>query len=173
MYKLRKKLKNCGATKLAMCCNTAHYAIDEITNQAGLPCINLVESVVNKALLMGVKSVGLMVSDGCLKGQIYESYFEKICPNVKILYPTCTYQQLVTRGICNIKNQHRFFVNNLNEHPSHIFSQVKKHLIARGADIVIIGCTDMRVAYYEEDNIDSLEVLKERIIEESFGNIKY
>lgn len=30
-----KKLKNAGAKKIAMCCNTAHFAIDEISSGIG------------------------------------------------------------------------------------------------------------------------------------------
>ena len=39
-------------------------------------------------------------------------------------------------------------------------------VIDKGADIVISGCTDIRVGYFEKDNIDSLEILKNAILKE-------
>ena len=35
----------------------------------------------------------------------------------------------------------------------------------QGAEIVISGCTDIRVDYYNPSDIDSLEVLKDLILE--------
>ena len=101
---IAKKLKNSGVTKIAMCCNTAHFAIDEISEKARIPFVNLIEAIVYEVKKRKFKSVGLMASDGCLKGKVYEKYFEKICPEVKIIYPNSIYQKLVTKGICNVKN---------------------------------------------------------------------
>ena len=94
---IAKKLKICGATKLCMCCNTAHYAIDEISAEAQIPFINLVENCVIRVKKSGVKSIGLIASDGCLKGKVYEKYFEQHCPDIKIIYPDNEYQTLVTK----------------------------------------------------------------------------
>ena len=38
--------------------------------------------------------------------------------------------------------------------------------IYSGGDIILLGCTDIRVDYYEKENIDSLEVLKDLILKE-------
>lgn len=161
---IAKKLKYCGANKIAMCCNTAHVAIDEISIEADIEFINLIEQVALKIKLLNCKSVGLMVSDGCKLAKIYDKYFEKICPEIEIIYPEEEYQKLVTKGICNIKSIKRFDTSSSCEYPKNIFNKVKNHLKNNGAQIVIAGCTDIRVGYFEEDNLDSLEVLKEIII---------
>ena len=166
---IAKKLKLCGATKLCMCCNTAHYAIDEISTRADIPFINLVEACVIHVKASGVKNIGLIASDGCLKGNVYEKYFEKLCPDIKIIYPDKENQKLVTKGICNIKNNHRFDSKNSEENPQKIFEKVAEHLKNNGAEKIIIGCTDIRVGYFDKDNIDSLEILKDIIIEEYMG----
>lgn len=162
---IAKKLKECGANKIAMCCNTAHYAIDEIMQKADVKFINLVEQCVIEAKKNGVKKVGLVASDGCLKGKVYEKYFKKHCPDVEIIYPDEESQKLVTKGICNIKNIHRF--QNNDENPKVIFEKIQKHLLQKDAQKIIIGCTDIRVGYFDENNIDSLEVLKDLILRET------
>ncbi|MBO6180961.1 amino acid racemase [bacterium] len=161
---IAKKLKECGANKICMCCNTAHYAIDEISQKAGIDFINLVEEVALEVASQKIEYVGLVASDGCLKGKVYEKSFSKICPNVKIIYPEEEYQHLVTKGICNVKTLHRFDDTGSNERPMNIFKQVKQHLKDKGAQKVIMGCTDIRNDYYDVDVIDSLEVLKNSII---------
>lgn len=163
---IAKKLKCCGADKIAMCCNTAHYAIDEISSSADIPFINLIECVAKEVKTKNVKSVGIMASDGCVKWKIYDKYFEKICPEVKIIYPDEDYQKLVTKGICNVKNIHRFDEINSSERPNCIFKQVKQHLIKKGVQKIISGCTDIRADYYDENDICSLEILKNAILKE-------
>lgn len=161
---IAKKLKLCGAKKILMCCNTAHYAIDEISKNANIEIINLVREIVKIIQCKNVNNIGLIASDGCLKGKVYEKYISELCPNINVIYPDADMQRLVTKGICNIKNQHRFDDINSSERPKTIFKQVHQHLKNRGAEIVVVGCTDIRVDYYDEDNIDSLEVLKNLII---------
>ena len=164
---ITKKLKNCGCDKVCMCCNTAHWAIEEISDKAEVPFINLVEECVSLAHKSGAHHVGLVASDGCLKGKVYEKYFDQICPEIKIIYPDNQYQQMVTKAICNVKNIHRFDDLTSPENPQNLFTQVDKHLKEQGAELNIMGCTDIRVAYYNEENIDSLEVLKNLIIKNS------
>lgn len=163
---IAKKLKNSGATKLCMCCNTAHFAIDKISEQANIPFINIIEKIAITIKELGIKKIGLIASDGCRKGQVYEKYIERLCPDTKIIYPDKEMQHLVTKGICNIKNNHRFDDINSKERPNYIFRQVNKYLYEQGAQKIIIGCTDIRVDYYDEKTIDSLEVLKNSIINE-------
>ena len=157
---IARKLKECGADKVFMCCNTAHFAIDEISQKSGIKIQNLVENVILTAKKMGYKKAGLIASDGCLKGKVYERYSE----GLELIYPDDEYQKLVTTGICNIKNIHRFDDINSEQRPQNIFTKVKEHLIKKGAEVVIVGCTDIRVDYFEKDNIDSLEVLKNMIL---------
>jgi aspartate racemase len=73
-------------------------------------------------------------------------------------------QKNVTRGICNIKNKNRFLPNNHEERPSTIFQNVYEHLRSRGTEVVIIGCTDIRVDFSAENTIDSLEVMADAIM---------
>lgn len=123
---MAKKLESCGAQILCMCCNTAHYAFDIIQNSIKTNMINLIKEIVLRA--KRYKIVGLIASDGCLKGKVYETYFAKYAPDVKIIYPDSKYQKLVTQGICNIKNIHRFDKLDSKENPKVIFKEVIRHL---------------------------------------------
>jgi len=154
-----KKLKAAGATVLCMCCNTAHNAIEEISDKVQLPFINIIEEVALETKRIGRTKIGLVASDGCLKGKVYERYFQKIYPAATIIYPDEKIQKDVTRGICNIKNTNRFAEDGNPERPKTIFENVYNHLIDKGAETVIIGCTDIRVDFTHENTIDSLEAL--------------
>lgn len=166
--RIGKKLKNAGATTLCMSCNTAHYAIDEIQKKTGLPFINLIAEVVTEVKNTNQKKIGLIASDGCLIGRVYEKYFNKIYPEARIIYPDKIFQQEVTRGICNIKNSNRFKEDFSTDRPKNIFAKVSNHLIQKKADIILIGCTDIRVDYFNPNSIDSLEVLAKKIYQKTY-----
>lgn len=159
------KLKDSGADVIAMCCNTAHYAIDVIQESIGIPFINMIEEVVRTTKNIYEKNIGLIASDGCLKGKVYEKYFERIFPEANLIYPETEFQQEVTKGICNIKNKSRFLKDDDPNRPKNIFKKIVHHLESKGAKIVIIGCTDIRVEYQNTTTVDSLEVLATKIIE--------
>lgn len=164
------KLKECGCTKLCMCCNTAHYAIDVLTEQIGLPFISLLDHVASECEKKGVKRVGMMCSDGLRRVGLYEKRFKVIAPGIELVYPEDTYQVLVTKGICNSKNSVRFDEESL-EHPARLFSKVCHHLeTSMSVDCIVAGCTDIRNVFNYGGGgvsyVDSLEVLADVIINE-------
>lgn len=161
------RLKSINATKLCMCCNTAHYSIFELEKAIGLPFINLIDSVIEKAVAKKYKNIALIASDGCLLGQVYEKSLARMQADIHFLYPDKTMQQMVTRGICNIKNVKRFQKDD-EENPVTIFSNIDKFFAEKGVDAIIWGCTDIGVVSFPTlfPSIDSLHILAEKIIEE-------
>lgn len=105
--RIATQLKELGCDVACMCCNTAHYAIDEIANASGLRFINLLEEVANKAKIIGHKKYELWVTDGARKFDIYGSAFKRICPEVELVYPSEERQALVTKVICAVKTAAR------------------------------------------------------------------
>lgn len=127
-----KKLQSIGAQAICMCCNTAHYSFDIIQESIQMKMLNLIEAIAFLVKKSNVHSIGLIASEGCLKGRVYERYLERICPNVRIVYPDLEFQNKVTQGICNIKNYHRFDTFDSKERPRNLFQSVKEHLVAGG-----------------------------------------
>lgn len=169
-----KKLKDCGCTKLCMCCNTAHYAIDILEKETNLPFINLLDLVALKCNELGAKRVGMMCSDGLRKVRLYDKRFNIVAPDIQLIYPDEEYQKLVTLGICNAKNKIRFEDPKVfSDHPSNCLLKVCNHLIeVKKVDCIVAGCTDLRNVFYLSsehttvDYVDSLEVLADSIIDE-------
>ena len=163
-----RKLKDCGCTKLCMCCNTAHYAISDLEDQIGLPFINLLEEVAKECNKLGAKRVGIMCSDGLRKVKLYDQWFEKVNPEIELVYPDEEMQKLVTKGICNAKNTTRFEPEN-EEYPEKLFSKVCDSLLGKGVDCIVGGCTDINAVFCPSNwkgtlYVDSLTVLANRIV---------
>lgn len=160
-----RKLTAAGATVLCMSCNSAHAAFDQIEAEVQAPFINMIDMVGTRvhASFPG-KRIGLIASDGCLASEVYERAFGKLCPGATIVYPDGDHQAETTRGICNVKTASRFLPAGHPDRPATIFGSVCGHLRARGADAIVLGCTDIavdfrRTAYDGVPLIDSLTVL--------------
>lgn len=163
-----KKLKACGCTVLCMCCNTAHYAINELEEQIGLPFINLLAEVANVCNSLDAKQIGMMCSDGLRRIKLYDKYFTAANPKMHLVYPNEEMQKLVTLGICNAKNIKRYDTA-CEGYPEKLFSKVCDHLIAQGVDCIISGCTDINSVFFKKTYndicvLDSLEVLADSIV---------
>lgn len=164
-----EKLKECGCTTLCMCCNTAHYAVEELSQRIGLPFINIIDEVAKIVTRKGYRHAVIMCSDGCRMTALYEKSFEKYAQKTSIIYPTEEEQMLVTKGICNAKNTHRY--DDSDDNPHNIFSQLVSTFADRYKDFkdvcIVGGCTDINNVYNGKEipnYIDSLQVLANTII---------
>lgn len=163
--RIARQLKQLGCDICCMCCNTAHYAIDEIERESGLNFINILEGVAKEAVSMGLDKCELLCSDGARKFDIYGSVFRQVCPDIKIVYPDEDRQRLVTKAICAVKTSARLGVD-ARSSPVAIIGEIIKHASAP----VILGCTDLRVAFGPNELlpdvicIDSLECLANTIV---------
>ena len=167
-----RKLKACGCSKLCMCCNTAHYAIVELQEKIGLPFFNLLDLVALECQKHDLKRVGMMCSDGLRKVALYDKRFKIVAPEIELVYPNDAYQELVTKGICNAKNEIRFKERStFEDHPYNCFLKVCHHLEKElHVDGIVAGCTDINNVFNPAGNgldvmyLDSLEILAESIV---------
>jgi len=154
-----------------MCCNTAHYAIQELEEQIGLSFINLLEEVAKECNQSGVRRVGMMCSDGLRKIRLYDKYFDLENSEMTVVYPDDEMQKLVTLGICNAKNSKRNDPEG-NEYPEKLYTKVCDWFIEQGVDCIVGGCTDISAVFSPEDwkgvlYIDSLQILAQQIYDRS------
>ena len=168
-----KKLGACGCTELCMCCNTAHYAVEELSEIIGLPFINIMDEVAKVVNEKGCKKVLVMCTAGLRKFHLYERSFCKYAPDAEVIYPTDEIQEWVTKGICNAKNTFRFTDRDKEpEHPYNWFMKVCDYYKENSdVDCIIGGCTDISNVFLPQFKdviyIDSLDVLASTIVQKS------
>ncbi len=163
MENVARWLEDAGADYLAIPCNTAHFFYDRICDAVNLPVISIMEETVKKvALLLGENAtVGLMATEGTVQSKVFQDYLEK--SNIKCVVPSEENQEVVTSLIYDqVKANKPYDVDE--------FMRVANQLKSDGADMVIVGCTELSVIYQDLDDkpewmIDTLQVLSDRCIE--------
>jgi aspartate racemase len=134
-------LEEAGAGIIAMPCNTAHHYICEMQSHARIPIINMVEetaAVVRKDL-PGIKGIGLLAMDGTLKSAVYHKALEPL--GVRILIPEDAEQKRIQIAIARVK------AGRCDSVTEEMFETAAKQLVDAGARAVILGCTEIPLAF--------------------------
>lgn len=149
-----ERLASAGANAIAIPCNTAHYFYDRIAEASTVPILNIIDLCVEFCQSIGAKTIGILATEGT----IFSGAYKKVCDKFGISYLTCTeaQQAIVSRIIYDeIKRGREPDITALTE--------VIRDLTDRGADAVVLGCTELSLLKKKISGnlplIDSLEVL--------------
>ena len=139
MVKSARRLVREGASVLVMGCNTAYYFYDQVSAELPVPLINMPEETAKGALRLGYKKVGLMATDGTVWSGLYNREFEKF--GIELLIPSPEGQKSVMKMVYDgIK------AGNAGFDPGP-FIDVANDFMKRGAEAVILGCTELPIAF--------------------------
>lgn len=156
LRKSAQSLEKAGVDFLVMPCNTAHYFYDEITQEIGIPFINMIEetAIYVKDNHKSIDKIGLLATEGTIKARVYDDIFNKY--GIEVLKPSKETQAYVTELIYNIKED-------IAQESLDGFYKAMDDLKSQGVEVFVAGCTEISVAidlYKLEGNIiDAMKVL--------------
>ena len=141
-------------------CVTAHYFLKELQLSINIPILNMIKETVKEIQvnLPRVKKVGLLCTTGTIKTELYQELLGKI--KVDVISPDVTEQRSI---MDTIYGREGIKAGYLSGKPKGDIIKVAKRLIRRGAEAIIIGCTEISMVIKEKDVtvpiIDSLDIL--------------
>lgn len=145
-----------------MTCNTAHANFEKIAAQVNFPLLNIVQETVNfitrKYFFAG--KIGLLATDGTISSGIYRKALEAV--EIELVTPEIQDQKTVMEVIYGRSGIKSGCINSNRIKIIDIIQSLK----ARGADVVILGCTELSLLGIEGRNIvDPLDAAAEAIME--------
>ena len=158
-----RKLESAGVDFIVMPCNTAHMFSDEIKVAINIPFIHIVKETINEITeyFPDKLSVGIMATTACLNAKIYQeglNHKMKTC-----ILPDNHHQDECMKGIFSIKEGSEI------SDAAVTLASVANHLIDKGAEIIIAGCTEIPLVLEDKDLevplVSSTEVLAIKTIE--------
>lgn len=160
MVQLGKQLKSLGATVLATPCVTAHYFHEALQQGSGLPVIHVIQKTAQLLKSEGVGCVGLMATDGTVQSGIFQKELE--AAGVSVVLP----DEQGQRGVMTIIYDQ---VKAGIPADLQLFHGICGQLRRQGAQVVILGCTELSLLKKQADLgdgiLDVLDVLaKESVI---------
>ena len=135
LMKSAKRLASAGADFLVMPCNTAHGFYGAVAAAVEIPVLHMIELTRDALKARGVAAAGLLATDGTVETGIYQNCFAG--SGVELLTPPPEDQAAVMDLVYNgVK------AGNLN-HGVPAFFRCCERLLARGAETLILGCTEL------------------------------
>jgi len=167
MVSIGKILLSLGAEHIAIPCMTAHYFYDELTKNINVPIINMPGETAGYLKARNIKSVGIMATDGTIHGGFLKAELE--AQGIEAVIPGDEGQRKIMSVIYDdIKANRPFNLDN--------FKWVEGELREKGAQVIILGCTELSLIKREGKTgpgfIDAMEVLAARTIEISGAALK-
>ncbi|MBE5847180.1 MAG: amino acid racemase [Lachnospiraceae bacterium] len=152
-------LRVAGAQLLAMPCITAHFFHDELEEKIALPIINGIRETAVYLKERQIRKVGLMATDGTIQSHVFEKVLADY--GISCIVPDDVYQRVVMKLIYEgIKAGKPVSPNE--------FSAVTEALKENGAEVVLLGCTELSVIKRDlpmpDHVLDVMEVLSRRCV---------
>lgn len=165
MVRSALSLENIGADLLIMPCNTAHYFYEQITPFVKIPFINMLEETAKEIKAKGIGKVGLLATSGTLNSGVYAKMFEKY--GIEELHPVGADQEEVMKIIYDGVKAGNYDLDISG------FLKVVDSLIAQGAEYLVLGCTELPIAFemyaIKADTVDPTLILAQAAVKMALG----
>jgi aspartate racemase len=143
-----QRLKDAGADFVVMPCVTAHYFYPEIKDQVNIPFVSLLDESVQWAQeeIPGLRKAGLVASTGTLESRLLHDIFNQ--SGIEVIIPEEDEQNQVMEAIFGPKGIKAGFISGFSKET---LVNIAKVVVARGADAIIAGCTEVPLVLKERD----------------------
>ncbi|MGN0141317.1 MAG: aspartate/glutamate racemase family protein [Roseburia sp.] len=160
MAEIGKKLAADGAELIAIPCITANYFFDELTKQIGVPVIHSIRESVSYLRARGVKTVGVMATDGTIQSGLFDAALHEA--GIRGIIPSPEMQRYVMDLIYeDVKAGRPIEMDK--------FHAVSEELKNNGAEVILLGCTELSMIRRDEQigagYLDVMQVLAKCSVE--------
>jgi aspartate racemase len=162
-----KLLEKGGADFIAIPCNSAHHYLPQIQREIQIPILDMVAETCRKLCedLPGVKTAGLIAVIGTVRSGVYHRALSEA--GIKIVTPEEADQEEIQTAIAQVK------AGKHNRSTQETFQAVGKRLMDAGAGAIILGCTEVPLAFssnvVDYPTLNSTRILAEAAVDWAFG----
>lgn len=134
-----------GAEALLICTNTMHKVADNVANAIDIPLIHIADATAEVLIKQNIQAVGLLGTDFTMsqdfyKGRLQEKY------GLNVLIPDGSERKIVHDVIYQ-----ELCLGEIREASRENYLEIINNLHARGAQAVILGCTEIGLLVKQTD----------------------
>ena len=135
-----------GADFLIICCNTMHRMADEVEANLGIPLLHIADPTGRQIAAAGLSRIGLIGSAFTMEQDFYRRRLEGKF-GLEVLIPDDAGRATIHRVIYD-----ELISGIVRDESREAYRKVIAGLVDRGAEAVILGCTEMMLLVKEEDS---------------------
>ncbi len=150
-----KKLELVGSKAIVICSNTMHKIAAEIEAEISIPLINVVDETAKVIKSMDIESVGLLGTKFTMEGVFY---VEKLIKKYEI---NTIIPDKIERDYIHNTIYEEFAKGKFLESAKLKFLKIIENLIKKGAEGIILGCTELPMIINSQDvNVPLYDTLR-------------
>jgi len=139
-----QRLEAAGADFILIATNTMHLVLDQVRANVHIPILSLPDVVAEAILAKGIKSVGLLGTRFTMERNLYQDALAR--KGITVLIPDADDREVVNRVIYE-----ELVAGQIRAESRAAYLDIIQKLMARGAQGVILGCTEIPLLVSEAD----------------------
>jgi len=162
-----RRLQAGGAECVVLCTNTMHRLAQQIEGAVSIPFLHIATPTGQAALARGATRVGLLGTAFTMEQDFLKQRL--VAQGLEVLIPETEQRQAVHRIIYD-----ELCVGVINEQSRQVYQRVIEGLAARGAEAIILGCTEIGLLIKPEHSplplLDTTELHALAAVDFALGN---
>jgi aspartate racemase len=146
MVEAAKTLEGAGAEAIVICANTMHQLAPAIESAVGLPILHIADAAGAAVKAKGLTSIGLLGTRFTMEMDFYRTRLEK-AHGLKVLVPEAPEREVVHQVIYDELGR-----GIVREESRRAYVEIIEGLVKRGAQGVVLGCTEIPLLIKEKDS---------------------
>lgn len=142
---IAQKLENAGAGAIIICANTPHLVYDFVQPKIDIPILHIADAIAKEAKQKGFNKLGLLGTKPTMTGDFLQGRLAKK-HQIETIIPEQEYIDETHRFISEELTQGKF-----TDAAKSFYLNQMQLLKDRGADAVILGCTELPMLIKEKD----------------------
>ncbi len=139
-----RALRAGGAELLVICTNTMHKVADAVEAASGLPLLHIADATANEIRARGLQRVGLLGTRFTMEQDFYRQRL--VGHGLEVLVPEADDRGIVHRVIYD-----ELCLGQVRDDSRAEYRRIIADLVARGAQGVILGCTEIGLLVGDDD----------------------
>ncbi|ETI58335.1 aspartate/glutamate racemase family protein [Marinomonas profundimaris] len=145
LSKAAKSLEQAGADFLMICTNTMHKVAPDIQTNIDIPILHIADATAQNLILDGITKVGLLGTRFTMEQDFYKGRLtDKF--GIEVVVPNAEDQTIVHDIIYN-----ELCLGVINDESKHHYRNIIDKLHKKGAQAVILGCTEIALLIKQTD----------------------
>jgi len=144
MIEIAQRLEKAGADFIVICTNTMHKVAEDVEKSVEIPLLHIVDVTAEKIKAKGINKVGLLGTRFTMEDNFYRDRLRK--HGIEAIIPSEKEREIVHSVIYN-----ELCLGVIKESSREKFKEIIKNLAKRGAEGVILGCTEIPLLVKQGD----------------------
>jgi len=145
MIEAAQRVKNAGADFLVICTNTMHKMADAVQSAVQIPLLHIADVTAEAVKANGQSRVGLLGTKFTMEQDFYKGRLKDV-HGIDVLIPGDEERQAVHDILYN-----ELCLGEIRELSREKFQSIIHNLVERGAQGVVLGCTEIPLIVRQED----------------------